>query len=151
LLIVETPAAMQAHVGTPLGASEWVIIEQDMIDLFAKATGDHQWIHVDVERAQRELPGGKTIAHGYLLVSLFPRLMAQIFRIEKRFRSLNYGSNKVRFVAPVPSGARVRLLTTLNAVEPLAGGYRFIFDNTLEMDGSARPAVVAQTISISYD
>ncbi len=97
------------------------------------------------------MPGGKTIAHGYLLVSLLPRLMAEIVKIEKRSRSLNYGSNKVRFIAPVQSGARVRLSSVLKAVEEVAGGCRFIFDNTLEMEGSARPAVVAETISIAYD
>jgi acyl dehydratase len=151
MLTIETPAAMQAYVGTCLGVSGWVLIDQKTIDLFAEATGDHQWIHVDVERASREMPGGKTIAHGYLLVSLLPRLMAEIFDIEKRSRSLNYGSNKVRFVAPVPSGSRVRLSTTLKAVEEIAGGRRLIFANALEIEGNERPAMVAEIISVLYD
>jgi acyl dehydratase len=151
MLTIETPAAMQAYVGTCLGVSGWVLIDQKTIDLFAEATGDHQWIHVDVERASREMPGGKTIAHGYLLVSLLPRLMAEIFDIEKRSRSLNYGSNKVRFVAPVPSGSRVRLSTTLKAVEEIAGGRRLIFANSLEIEGNERPAMVAEIISVLYD
>lgn len=151
LLIVETTAAMRSHVGKKLGVSEWVLIDQKMVDQFAQTTGDHQWIHVDVERARREMPDGKTLAHGYLLVSLLPRLMAEIFKIEKRSRSLNYGSNKVRFIAPVQTGARVRLNATLQAFDDVAGGARFTYANTLELEGAAKPAMVAETVSIVYD
>ena len=109
MLEVETPADMKAHIGQKIGTSAWVTVDQAMIDKFAEATGDHQWIHVDVERAKREMPGGKTIAHGYLTLSLLPRLSHEIYTIRKRSRGINYGSNKVRFTAPVPAGSRVRL------------------------------------------
>ena len=92
-----------------------------MIDRFAEATGDHQWIHIDVERAKREMPGGKTIAHGYLTLSLIPRLSQSIWRIAKRSRGINYGSNKIRFLNPVTAGSRVRLVQTLKAAEPIEG------------------------------
>jgi len=121
MLEVETPADMKAQIGKKLGTSEWVLVDQAMIDKFAEATGDHQWIHVDVERAKREMPGGKTIAHGYLTLSLLPRLSHAILHIRKRSRGINYGSNKVRFTAPVPAGSRVRLHQTLKAVEARGG------------------------------
>jgi acyl dehydratase len=151
LLIVETPAAMESYVGKSLGVSEWLVIDQKMIDGFADATGDHQWIHVDVERAREELPGGKTLAHGYLLLSLLPRLMSEIVRIEKRTRALNYGSNKVRYILPVPAGARVRLGVTLQAVDATAGGRRFTFSTALEMEGAEKPAMIAEVVTVSYD
>ena len=108
MLEIESVEALRAHIGQRLGSSDWIVVDQAMIDLFAEATGDHQWIHVDVERAKREMPGGRTIAHGYLTLSLLPRLNANIYTIKSRKRGVNYGSNKVRFTAPVPSGARVR-------------------------------------------
>ena len=101
MLEVDKPADMKAHIGEKIGPSEWVTVDQAMIDKFAEATGDHQWIHVDVERAKREMPGGKTIAHGYLTLSLLPRLSHGIYTIRRRSRGINYGSNKVRFTAPV--------------------------------------------------
>lgn len=150
-LVVDTPAALQAHVGKPLGASAWRAIDQKTIDLFAAATGDHQWIHTDVERARREAPGGKTIAHGYLLLALLPSLMSEVVRFEKFSRSLNYGLNKVRFTAPVAAGARVRLGVTLQSVEPVAGGFRFVWAMTLELEGSERPAMVAEAVTVLYE
>ena len=116
MLEVEKPADMKSHIGEKIGTSEWVTVDQVMIDKFAEATGDHQWIHVDVERAKREMPGGKTIAHGYLTLSLLPRLSHAIYTIRKRSRGINYGSNRVRFTSPVPAGARVRLHQTLNNI-----------------------------------
>jgi acyl dehydratase len=151
MITIEKPSDMRARVGTELGTSEWLTIDQPMIDAFAAATGDHQWIHVDVERAKKELPGGRTIAHGYLLLSLLPRLAPQIWRIEKRSRSLNYGSNKVRFTSPVPAGARVRLRQKVAAVEENAGGWRIIVDSTLEREGQERPAMIAETISLVFE
>ena len=151
MLEVDTPADLAAHVGQPLGTSDWVLIDQAMIDAFAQATGDHQWIHVDVERARRESPGGKTIAHGYLTLSLLPRLTQQIYAIKHRSRNINYGSNKVRFTAPVPSGSRVRLHQTLTAVEPVLGGVRLTFASTVEIEGSDRPALVAETLALALD
>jgi MaoC dehydratase-like protein len=99
VLEVDTPSHLAALVGKPLGTSEWVTVDQAMIDTFAEATGDHQWIHVDVERAKREMPGGKTIAHGYLTLSLLPRLGDSTYRIRNMSRAINYGTNKMRFAS----------------------------------------------------
>jgi acyl dehydratase len=151
MLEVETPADMKTHIGKQIGTSEWVLVDQAMIDKFAEATGDHQWIHVDVERAKKEMPGGKTIAHGYLTLSLLPRLSHNIVRIRKRSRGINYGSNKVRFTAPVPAGTRVRLHQTLKNVEPIEGGVRLTYESTMEVEGSSRPALVAENIGLAFD
>ncbi len=151
MLTVETPNDLKPHVGAEMGVSEWVTVDQDMIDKFAEATGDHQWIHVDVERAKRELPIGTTIAHGYLTLSLVPRLSAQIMAIERISRGVNYGSNKVRFTGMVPADSKVRMRATLRAVEDVKGdGVRVISDVRMEMEGSDRPVMVAETIGIFY-
>ena len=152
MLEVENVAALKAHVGKRLGSSDWLTVDQKMINQFAEATGDHQWIHVDVERALREMPGGRTIAHGYLTLSLLPRLNQGIFAIKKRSRGVNYGSNKVRFTAPVPSGSRVRGHLTLKAIEPMGNGCsRLVTEATVEVEGSERPALVAETLSLVYE
>jgi acyl dehydratase len=151
MLRLEMPKDLLAHVGEELGPSEWLTVTQDMIDKFAEATGDHQWIHVDVERARREMPGGKTIAHGYLTLSLLPRLAPTLMTIAKRRRGLNYGSNKIRFISPVPAGGRIRLRQKLLKVEPVEdSGYRVTSQMTMEVEGSERPAMVAETISVVY-
>jgi len=122
-----------------------------MIDTFAGLTGDHQWIHVDVERAKKELPGGKTIAHGYLTLSLLPRLAPTLMKVEQRRRGVNYGSNRVRFTAPVPAGARIRLKQKLVKVEPVEdNGFRITSEMTMEVEGNTRPAMVAETLGIVY-
>src|SRR2546427_10863505 len=123
-LKVEYPKDLLKLVGRELGPSEWLLVTQEMIDKFAEATGDHQWIHVDVERAKREMPGGKTIAHGYLTLSLLPRLAPTLMKIEKRKRGLNYGSNKIRFISPVPAGSRIRLRQRLRDAEDTQGHRR---------------------------
>jgi acyl dehydratase len=151
MLEVERPADMAAFVGQELGSSDWLTVDQAMIDLFAEATGDHQWIHVDVERAKREMPGGKTIAHGYLTLSLVARLSQSIARINKRSRGINYGSNKVRYLNPVKAGSRIRLVQGLKAVEPIEGGQRLIYDMRIEIEGEERPAMIAETIALAYD
>jgi acyl dehydratase len=151
MIDIETPAALADWVGRKLGTSEWITVDQKTIDLFAEATGDHQWIHIDVERASREMPGGKTIAHGFLTLSLLPRLSPMIYRVVKRSRSINYGTNKVRFTAPVPAGSRVRLHLTVKAVEPITGGVRVTMTNEMEVDGNARPCLVAETMAQVYD
>lgn len=151
MIEIETPAALAEWVGRKLGTSEWIVVDQKTIDLFAEATGDHQWIHVDVERAAREMPGGKTIAHGFLTLSLLPRLSPMIYRVVKRSRAINYGSNKVRFTAPVPAGSRVRLHLTVKAVEPIAGGVRLTTENEMEVEGNTRPCLVAETMAQIYD
>jgi acyl dehydratase len=150
MLEVDSPRDLIAHIGKPLDPSEWLTVDQAMIDAFADATGDHQWIHVDPERAKREMPGGKTIAHGFLTLSLLPRLAKSIFNVRGRSRTLNYGSNKVRFTATVPSGSRIRLRVTLKSAEPVEGGIRLIFDNTIEVEGHEKPALVAETIQVTY-
>jgi acyl dehydratase len=152
VLEIESVEALRAHIGQRLGSSDWVVVDQAMIDQFAEATGDHQWIHVDVERAKREMPGGRTIAHGYLTLSLLPRLNANIYSIKSRKRGVNYGSNKVRFTAPVPSGARVRGHLSLKAIEPVGKGCsRLVTEATVEVEGSERPALVAETLSLVYE
>ena len=151
MLEVEHPADMKAYVGKSVGTSEWVLIDQPMINAFADATGDHQWIHVDVERAKQEMPNGRTIAHGYLTLSLLPRLGDTIYRIRKTSRAINYGTNKVRFTSMVPSGSRVRLHQVLKDVEDVKGGVRMIFDSTIELEGSEKPALVAEAIFMAFD
>jgi acyl dehydratase len=136
--------------GQEIGVSEWVLIDQDRIDKFADATGDHQWIHVDVERAKKEMPGGKTIAHGFLTLSLIPMLGARILRVTGVSRGINYGSNKVRFTNMVPAGSRVRARQKLIAVEPKSGGFQLTNEITIEIEGQERPACVAETISLVY-
>ena len=150
MLIVETPAAMKDHVGKLLGTSDWLTVDQDRINKFADATGDHQWIHVDVARAAKEMPGGKTIAHGFLTLSLLPVLMDSVYKIEKTSRGINYGSNKVRFTSMVPSGSRIRLHQTLKALDDVEGGVRMFFDCTVELEGSTRPALVSESIIMAF-
>ena len=150
MIEVETPGDMQAHVGKLLGTSEWVTIDQGKIDDFAKLTGDDNWIHIDVARAARELPGGKTIAHGLLTLSLVPYLSAQTYKIRKRSKGINYGSNKIRFPAPVVCGARLRLHRSLEKYEPFEGGARLTFSNVMEIEGETKPALAAETISVVY-
>ncbi len=143
MLKVETPKDLLALVGKTLGPSSWITVDQPMIDAFADATGDHQWI--------REMPGGKTIAHGYLTLSLVPRLAATLLQVTKRSRGLNYGSNKVRFTNAVPAGARVRLRQRIVNAEEVAGnGVRLTSAMTVEIDGQERPALVAEILSVSY-
>ena len=148
---VETPKDMLAYVGKEVGVSDWVTVTQERINQFADATGDHQWIHVDVEKAKKELPGGKTIAHGYLTLSLIPMLSHDILRIRKVVRGINYGCNKVRFTNMVPAGARVRGRQKLIAADPMEGnGLRLTNQMTIEIEGQDKPACVAETMSIVY-
>ena len=149
--MVGTPEALRALIGQELGVSDWLEVTQDLIDRFAEVTGDHQWIHVDVERAKREMPGGKTIAHGYLLLSLLPKLGAGIYKLSWPTRSINYGSDKVRIVNPVKAGARIRLRQSLVAVEDGApGAHRITVRQTLEIENEAKPAMIADTIRMSF-
>jgi acyl dehydratase len=150
MLEVNTPYDLEQYVGKALGTSDWIEIDQARIDAFARVSGDDNWIHVDVERARRELPGGKTLAHGMLTLSLVTHLGAGICRVRERARGINYGSNKVRFTAPVPCGARIRLHRTLERYEAVEGGARLTFGNRMEIEGSERPVMVAETISVMY-
>lgn len=150
MLELETLSDLEPYVGRHLGTSDWLTIEQARIDEFARVTGDHNWIHVDVERARRELPQGRTIAHGMLTLSLLTCLSATIWRLRQRFKAVNYGSNKVRFTAPVMSGARIRLHRTLERFDPVDGGARLTFGNSVQIEDEDRPALVAETLTIVY-
>jgi acyl dehydratase len=145
-LTVEKAEDLRAHVGQKLGTSDWLEITQSMIDAFAEATGDHNWIHVDVARAQKEMPGGKTIAHGYLTLSLIPKLSQSVYRVTRRTKGFNYGSNKVRFTSPVQSGARVRLTQTLKELHESDIGTRLTTECVIEIEGVAKPAMVAEVL-----
>src|SRR3954463_16148817 len=152
MLELETPMDMLKHVGRELGPTDWMTVDQAMINKFAEATGDHQWIHIDVERAKKEMPNGKTIAHGYLKLSLLPKLNQGIFKVTHRKRGVNYGSNKVRFTAPVPAGSRVRGHLTLKGIEDLGKGCsRLTMEASVEVEGNERPALVAETLSLVYE
>lgn len=143
-----TATELHSAVGEAMGTSDWKLITQDMVDGFAEATGDHQWIHVDVDRATRESPFGGPIAHGYLSFSLLPALAAQIYTVDGARLVVNYGSNKVRYVNPVLVGARVRLHSTFASVDEVKGGsFQVAVSHTLEIEDTPKPALVAQTIS----
>ena len=145
-----TFAELQLMAGQELGLSRWVVVDQSMIQQFADCTGDRQWIHLDAERARRESPFRKTIAHGYLTLSLVPRMAATLTKVKKRSRGVNYGSNKVRFITPVQAGARIRLRQRIANVEEIPGGVRITSQMTVEIDGQAKPALVAETMGQSY-
>ena len=145
------PNDLLDHIGDEIGVSGWVEIDQTRINDFADATGDHQWIHVDPERAAREVPGGKTIAHGFLVLSLFPGLTSEFFEVEQNSFTLNYGLDRVRFTAMVPVGSRVRLRQKIASAEKVKNdGVRVVMEGTLELEGNERPAVVAETIRVIY-
>jgi len=138
--------SLQQRVGEELAVSDWVTIDQDRIDQFAEATGDHQWIHVDRERAARG-PFGTTIAHGYLTLSLIPHLAEQALCFDDVRMSINYGLNRVRFPSPVPVDSRVRARFKLAAYEVIEGGAQITMEVTIEREGSAKPACVAEALS----
>jgi acyl dehydratase len=142
--------AFRDRVGQELGVSDWEVIDQSRIDRFAECTGDRQWIHVDAERARRESPYGTTIAHGYLLLSLLAPTALDVFIRPAGIRAaLNYGIDRVRFVSPVPAGARVRNRIKLVAVDDKGDGRTLLTtENTLEVEGSAKPALVAQVLAM---
>lgn len=135
-------------VGQETGVSDWLQITQDRVNKFAEATGDFQWIHVDVERATREIGG--PIAHGYLTLSLIPFLSAGLMPIKGVNRGINYGSDKVRFINMVRVGARVRLRQKLLGAEPKSGGMQLKMECTIEIEGQEKPACIAETISLVF-
>ncbi len=142
----DSPAALLDAVGTHLGYSDWLEIDQRRIDLFADATGDHQWIHVDPERAAAG-PFGRTIAHGYLTLSLANLFLPQIMQVNNTSMGVNYGCEKVRFPAPVPVGSRVRGGGEVISAEEVKGGVQVVVRMTIEIEGQDRPACVIDTIS----
>ena len=152
MLEVERASDLKAYEGKEIGISDWYTVTQEQINKFADATGHFQWIHVDVERAKREMPGGKTIAHGWLTLSLVPRLASTLYRVKQRSRGINYGANRVRFTGMVPAGGRIRLRLKIKAVETMKdGGTRITNESTMELEGSERPVLVAETIGVTYD
>ncbi|MCW2791781.1 MAG: MaoC domain protein dehydratase [Nocardioides sp.] len=142
-------AALLAGAGTHLGTSDWVVIDQTRIDLFAEATGDHQWIHVDPERAANG-PFGRTIAHGYLSLSFLAGLLGVLLEVPTASMGINYGLDKVRFPTPVPVGSRVRAGATLAEAEPVPGGVQVGIDLVVEVDGTEKPACVARMLARFY-
>jgi acyl dehydratase len=140
---------LQALVGQEIGVSDWILVDQKRIDQFAEATGDHQWIHVDPVKAAQG-PFGTTIAHGFLTLSLMPELFATAFAIDDVRMGVNYGLNKVRFTAPVPSGSRVRGHFVLHGYHTIEGGAQMAVTVKVELEGSAKPACVAEALSRRY-
>jgi acyl dehydratase len=140
---------LESRVGEEIAVSPWVDMPQERIDLFAKATEDFQWIHVDRERAKQS-EFGTTIAHGYLTLSMLPKLIESTFEFSDRKLGVNYGLNKVRFTSPVPAGAKIRGRFTLAKYEKLEGGVQTTWSVTVEREGGGKPAMVAETISRHY-
>lgn len=140
---------LRAAVGEQLGWTDWVTVEQKRIDQFAEATGDHQWIHVDAERAAQG-PFGTTIAHGFLTLSLIPSLTPLLFQVEGVRMGVNYGVNKVRFPAPVPVGSRLRATAKVAELTEVGGGVQLVTQVTIEREGGEKPVCVAETVSRFY-
>ncbi|ARP97655.1 MaoC family dehydratase [Pseudorhodoplanes sinuspersici] len=151
MLIVEHAIDLQRHAGRPIGSSQWFTIEQRHISDFARLTGDDNWIHVDAERAARELPDGKTIAHGLYVLSLIPWLQRNIFAIRRRGRGLNYGYDRVRFLTPVQAGSRIRLTMSLVQATRHAAGARVELESMVDVEGSDKPALIARSIILIED
>ena len=135
--------------GSDLGTSEWIEVTQERVNTFADATGDHQWIHVDEEKA-KEGPFGAPIAHGYLTLSLFIPLFTELLDVQGVTTKVNYGLNRVRFPSPVKVGSRIRLVGKLADVEDVAGGVQITVDGTIEIEGAPKPAAVLQSLSRFY-
>jgi acyl dehydratase len=151
MLTVERAIDLQLHAGHPMGSSQWFTIEQQHIDDFARLSGDDNWIHIDTERAARDMPAGKTIAHGLYVLSLIPWLQREIFAIRRRGRGLNYGYDRVRFLSPVQIGSRIRLTMSLVQATRQATGTRVELEATMEIEGSDKPALIARSIILIED
>jgi acyl dehydratase len=141
---------LRGMVGQELGMSDWLAITQERINRFADATGDHQWIHTDPQRAQRESPYGTTIAHGFLSLSLLSYLVGQAVRVGGARMAINYGLNRVRFPAPLPAGSRIRARCALHAVEDIEGGVQATFSVVVEVEGGSKPCCVAEWLTRHY-
>ncbi|MEO5322629.1 MaoC family dehydratase [Mesorhizobium sp. CC13] len=150
---IETYEDLRAHIGQELGVSDWLLVDQSRIDAFADCTGDRQWIHVDPERARRRSPFRTTVAHGFLTLSLVGSLVQEIGVVpENTLAAFNYGLDRVRFIAPVKVGSRVRLRTTLMSMEDKGPGqYLLKAENTIEIEGEDKPALVAETLVMLYE
>ena len=142
---------IKAAVGTEVGVSDWIDVTQERIDQFVRATGDDQWIHVDVERARRGLPAGTTIAHGLLTLSFAPVFVRSVMHLEGVTNTLNYGANRIRYLAPVPAGSRLRGRVTIAAAEDAPrNGLRVTYGVTIEIENRERPACMAELIAVHY-
>ena len=148
--VIKSIEDAKALEGQEVGVSDWVVVDQQRIDQFAEATGDFQWIHVDAGRAEKELPGGKTIAHGYLTLALIPALTGGFVHVENLARALNFGCNKVRFYTPVPVGSRVRGRATVLQVRRRGGAMHLTSEVRIEVEGERKPACVAETIGMYF-
>jgi acyl dehydratase len=140
---------IKSYVGKELGVSEWYEVTQEDINTFADVTGDHQWIHVDIERA-KETPFGGTIAHGYYILSLAPKFSYELFTIEGFAFGLNYGVNRVRFISPMPVGGKIRMRAKVGSVEDVPGGAQIMTELTFEREGGEKPVCVAETLMRGY-
>jgi acyl dehydratase len=145
-----TLAELPSLTGQELGTSEWIEVTQDRVNLFADATDDHQWIHVDVERATAESPFGGPIGHGYLTLSLLIPMWSQVLTVTDAAMGVNYGLNKVRFPAPVPVGSKVRMTATLKDVEEIAGGVQVTVAAVIEREGGGKPVCIAEPVFRLY-
>ena len=151
MIVAKRYSDLSERVGQDLGHSEWLTIDQDLIDKFADVTGDHMWVHSDPARAGRELPGGRTIAHGLLTFSLIPQLSYQILEVRDPGLTFSYGANKLRYVAPVQSGDRIRLHAKLIGSERDGERTYLTFEYRIEIEGQERPALVAEQILLTHD
>ena len=145
-----TLAELPAYKGKELGVSDWIEVPQESVNLFAEATGDHQWIHVDVERAKAESPFGGPIAHGYLTLSLLIPMWSQVLTVTDTTMGVNYGLNKVRFPSPVPVGSKLRLTATLKDLEEINGGYQLTVAAVIEREGGDKPVCIAEPVFRFY-
>jgi acyl dehydratase len=145
-----TIAELPSLKGQELGTSDWIEITQERVNTFADATGDHQWIHIDVERAKAESPFGGPIAHGYLTLSLIIPMYSEVLTVTDAKMGVNYGLNKVRFPSPVPVGSKVRLTATLKDVEEVAGGLQLTIAGVIEAEGGTKPVAIAEPIFRVY-
>jgi acyl dehydratase len=149
--VVEGIDELKTLVGQELGASEWHVVSQEQIDKFAEVTGDNQWIHVDAERAKRESPYGAPIAHGFLTMSLLSGLIKEAVEIRGDYKMrINYGFNRLRFTGGVPAGSRVRAKYALSSVKDVEGGVEIAWGVTVEVEGVAKPALVAEWLGRTY-
>lgn len=149
--VVQGTSEVRKLQGEHLGYSEWFQVDQARVNAFADATLDHQWIHVDPERAKKESPFGGPIVHGYLTLSLVPHLYGEVFEVQGTKMTINYGLNRVRFPSPVPVGSRVRLGLLAKEIEEVKGGVQCVFETTLEIEGAEKPAMVAEVVFRYYD
>lgn len=148
--VIASEEELRRLIGQEVAVTEWFPVTQERVNLFAEATGDHQWIHLDVERSRKESPYGGTIAHGFLTLSLLPLMMQSAVSMPPAKLSVNYGLNKVRFPAPVPVGSRIRGRMVLLEMEDLDGGMQIVWKVTMELDGGDKPVCVAESIVRRY-